>query len=371
MISFRDINTSSIEPPLHLLLKKNKSPRHSINETIIVRFIKDLSMLINASVPLVKSLEVLARQQKDKAFGTLINNLAISVHSGMPFSTSLTQYPKVFDILFINMVKAGEASCNLGEILERIAKYKEKELKLRKKIKSIMLYPCIVITIATLIVSLLFLFIIPKFESVFSTTLNETTLPWATHIIISISRGFQEISISLIAITITIFLILKFMKKEIRDKFILKIPITGGVVKNINIALFSRILGTLIVNGVPLIKALEVSENVASNHAIRNNLKKSRKHIEEGEDLSNTLKTHGNFPEIITGMIHIGEETGTLSHVLLEIANKLEDDIELTLESLTSTLEPLITLLLAVIIGSIVIALFLPIVNVMNNIIAM
>lgn len=371
MISLRDINTSTINPPLHLLLKKNKVREHSVNERMIVRFIKDLSMLINSAVPLVKSLEVLARQQKDKAFSSLVNNLALSVHSGMALSTSLMRYPKIFDMLFINMVRAGEASCNLGEVLERIAKYKEKELKLRKKIKSIMLYPSIVISIAALIVSLLFLFIIPKFESVFSTTLNETTLPWATRIIICISRSFQEISIFLIITMVIIFLITKLVKKETRDKFILRIPVVGGVIRNINTALFSRILGTLIVNGVPLIEALKMSENVATNYSIRNNLKKSRKHVEDGETLSDTLASQGKFPEIITGMIHVGEETGTLSHMLLEIANKLEEDIELELGTLTSILEPLMTLLLAVIIGSIVIALFLPVVNVMNNIITM
>lgn len=370
MITFRDTDAPLIESPFHSLLKRKKRREHSISQVAVVRFIKDLSTLINAAVPLVKSLEVLARQQKDKAFGVLVNNLAISVHSGVPFSTSLMKYPKVFDVLFISMVKAGEASCSLGEVLQRIAIHKENELKLKKKIQSIMIYPLIVIGIALLIVLLLFLFIIPKFESVFNTALNETVLPLATRIIISVSHSFQEIAVSLMIVLIIVFSIVKFMKKGIKDSMILKISVIGNIIRDINIALFSRILGTLIANGVPLLEALKVSENIPTNYTIKSSLKETRKKVEDGETLSTSLQSESNFPEMVIGMIHVGEETGTLSNMLLEIANKLDEDIKLALEGLTSILEPMMTLLLALIIGSIVIALFLPIVNVMNNIVS-
>lgn len=370
MITSRDTSVSFIEPPLQLFFKKHKVLKSSVRESIVVRFIKDLSTLINASVPLVKSLEVLAKQQRDKAFSVVIKNLATSVYSGMPLSTSLMKYSKLFDALFISMVRAGEASCSLGEVLGRIANHKQKELRLRKKIKSIMIYPFIVISIAALIVSLLFLFIIPKFESVFTTTLNESMLPLATRMIIGVSHSFQEISVFLLIIVGIFFLIIKLMKKEVKDKLILRIPVIGGVIRDVNIALFSRILGTLIANEVPLIEALKVSENVASNRAIRSSLRNTRRQVEEGEALSSTIESEGQFPKMVIGMINVGEETGTLSNMLLEIANKLEEDIESVLERLTSILEPLMTLLLAVIIGSIVIALFLPIVNVMNNIVS-
>lgn len=369
MIDFRNTQATPTKKSFDLLFQKKQMTKYPVSESTIVRFVKDLSTLINAAVPLVKSLEVLSKQQKDEKFALIIKTLADSVYSGMPFSISLLRFSKVFDTFFISMVKAGESSCNLGEILVRIAKHKEKELKLRKKIRSIMIYPVIVMSIATLIVSLLFLFIIPKFESVFSTTLGEAAIPLATRMIIAVSHGFQEISLFLLVVMVGLFLTIKLIKKGIKDKLILKVPIVGNVVRDVNVALFSRILGTLLTNGVPLIQALKISENIATNDAVSKSLKNARKKIENGEALSQALENEKQVPELMRSLIHVGEETGTLSNMLLEVSNKLEDDLELTLESLTSVLEPLMTLLLAVIIGSIVIALFLPIVNVMNNIV--
>lgn len=369
MIFFRDTNVPFVESPFHLLFRKRRGGS-SVSEGVVVRFIKDLSILVNAGVPLVKSLEVLARQQRDEVFGVIVRDLSLSVYSGMALSVSLMKYPRLFDVLFVSMVRAGEVSCNLGEVLERIARHREKEMRLRKKIKSIMIYPLVVVSIATIIVSLLFLFIIPKFETVFSTAFSETVLPLSTRMIILVSHLFQEISIFLIVAMVILFLIVRFMKKGAKDKMILKIPIIGSVVKDVNVALFSRILGTLTGNGVPLIEALRVSENVATNQAIRSSLKKVRGEVEDGEALSSVIQSEGLFSELVMGMIQVGEETATLSSMMLEVANKLEEDIELAIQGLTSLLEPLMTLMLAVVIGSIVIALFLPIVNVMNNIMA-
>lgn len=367
-MSFRDTFVPVIESPMHLIFKRSRVLKYSVKEEVVVRFIKDLAVLIKASVPLVKSLDVLARQQRDRNFNSIVRNLARSVDSGISFSNSLKRYPSLFDMLLISMISAGEASCSLGEVLGRIARHKEKELQLRKKIKSIMIYPCIVIFIATLIVSFLFLFIIPKFESVFSSAFNGSELPWATRLIIAGSHSFRELSILLLVILVGLFLIIKFVEKRVKDKMILKLPLVGYVIRDINIALFSRMLGTLLANGVPLTESLKISENIATNYAIKNSLMRTRKQVEDGELLSNTIESEAVFPGMAIGMIHVGEETGTLSDMLLEVASKLEDDIEQAIERMTSILEPLMTLLLAVIIGSIVIALFLPIVNVMNSI---
>lgn len=360
---------NNIDPPIHLLLKNKKVLKSLVNEASIAQFIKDLSILINSSVPLVKSLKVLANQQKNKELKNIINNLADSIHGGMPLSTSLMKYSKTFDSLFINMVKAGEMSSNLGEVLERIAKYKEKELKFKQKIKSILIYPLIVITISIVIISLLFLFIIPKFESVFTNIINPDSLPFPTKIIISISHSLSESCIILGGILGVFLLLVIFFKKNNKDRILLKIPFIGNLIKDINISLFSRILGTLITNGVPLIEAVKGSKNVINNSVIKNNISKIDQGIAEGETLSNLLASNGQFPEIAISLIHMGEETGTLSKMLLEIANKFDEEIELKLERFTSILEPLMTLFLAIIIGFIVIALFLPIINVMNNII--
>lgn len=369
MIAFRDIDMGFVRSPFHLLLKRKKVECR-MGEEGVVRFIKDLSILVNAAVPLVKSLEVLAKQQRDKMFSTVVGNLAKSVHSGLPLSTSLMMYPRIFDVLLVSMVSAGEASCSLGEVLERIARHRERGLKLKKKVRSIMIYPSIVIGFAMLIISLLFLFIIPKFESVFATALNGTSLPLVTRMIIGASHSFQEIFIFLGIVMVMSFFGIKLMRKEFKDGIILRIPICGDVIRDVNIALFSRILGTLLTNGVQLIEALKVSAGVTNNWAIKESLKKVRNEVEDGEALFNAIQAEGIFPELVVGMIQVGEETGTLSKMLLEVANKLEDDIEQAVGRLTAMLEPLMTVLLAVIIGSIVIALFLPIVNVMNNVVS-
>lgn len=356
--------------PIDLLLKKKIIFKSAVNGNTIARFTSDLSTLINAAVPLVKSLEVLATKQTNKVFGNVVKGLAASVHSGVAFSISLMRYSKIFDPLFISMVKAGEASSSLGEVLERIARHKDKEAKLRKKTKAIMTYPIIVITIAVTIISLLFLFVIPKFESVFSTVLHESNLPFVTRIIIFISQSFQGICITSGMVFGFLFLIIKLLKKRVKDKILFKMPIIGNLIRDINMSLFSRMLGILITNGVPLIEAMEIIRNTTNNEFIKESISNTYMLISNGETLSNALKSERNFPEMAISMINVGEETGTLPKMLLEIANKFEDDIEIRLEALISILEPLMTVLLAVVIGSIVIALFLPIINIMNSVVS-
>lgn len=358
----------NIDSPLYLLFKK-KIIQSSISEASITRFTKDLSTLVNSSVPLLKSLQVLAKQQKNKDLKRVMSNLADSIHGGMAFSTSLMNYPKLFDPLFINMIKAGEISSNLGLILDRIARYKEQQLAFKQKIKSALIYPLIVITTSIVIILLLFLFIIPKFESVFTNIINIKALPFITKIIINISHYLLETCV-LIGSIVGIFLLLSFfLKRNIKDSILLKTPFLGNLIKDINIALFSRILGTLIINGIPLIEAVKESKNVINNSVIKRTLSKIDQGIADGETLSNLLASNPQFPEIVISLIYVGEETGTLSKMLLEIANKFDEDIKLKLERFTSILEPLMTLFLAIIIGSIVGALFLPIINVMNNIV--
>lgn len=358
---------SLIEKPQGLLFESSIVNKCTVDRALVVQFIRDLSTLINAAVPLVKSLEVLARQQRDKNFGGVVRSLGESVHSGVAFSVSLMRYPKIFDTFFISMIRAGEVACNLGEVLLRVARHKEKELRLRKRVRSMMIYPMIVMSIAALIVSLLFLFIIPKFESVFSMTLSEGALPLVTRMIIGMSHCFQEVAIFVLIIIVGIVVLFRFIKKGKKDWLIFRLPLVGRVVRGINIALFSRILGTLLSNGVPLIEALKVGENIVTSDVMRGCLKKARSEIENGEGVSEALGNGGHFPEMVLGMICVGEETGTLSNMLLESANKLEEDVELTVEGMMAVLEPAMTVLLAVVIGAIVIALFLPIVNIMNS----
>lgn len=359
----------NIEPPVNLLFKNKKIIKSSATELTITQFVKDLAILINASIPLVKSLEVLADQQQNNSFKKIILNLANSIQGGTPFSTSLMKYPKIFDSFFINMIKAGEASSNLNIVLEYIAKYKEKEVKLKSRLKTIMIYPIIVIGISTIIISLLFLFIIPKFEIIFNNIIGLNSVPFSTKIILNISHAFFEISITIGILFFLILFYLKVAKKNTKDLFLLKIPFIGNLIRDISISLFSRILGVLITNAVPLSEALKISQKIIKNEAMQNAITRTYNGIIEGETLSILLAREAKFPEIAISLIYIGEETGTLSKMLLEVANKFDEDIDRKLANFTALLEPILTVFLAVIIGSIVIALFLPIIDIMNNIV--
>lgn len=361
---------SNINAPINLLIKNNFFLKNrSIDEIQITQFVKDLAILMNAAVPLFKALKILSNQQKNSYFKIIIKNLADLVHSGIPFSSSLLKYPQIFDTFFVHMIKAGEASSDLNIALETIAKYKEREIKLKKKLKTIMIYPSIVIGISIIILSLLFLFLIPKFEIVFNNIIDLNSIPFSTKIIISISHLFTTIILWVICFIALSFCLIKIIKKSIKDNLLLKIPFIGNIIRDINISLFSRILGVLINNAIPLSEALKISQNIIKNDIIRNTISHIHQGIREGETLSFLLEKEGKFSEIAISLIHIGEETGTLSKMLLEIANKFDDTIEAKLEKLTAYCEPLIILILAVIIGLVVISLFLPLIDIMNNIV--
>lgn len=359
--------TVAIRRPFEVWLSNKTINKKTVDRQIILNFIKDLSILMNASVPLVRGLEVLARQQKDREFGVIVGNLACLVHSGLSFSGALMKYMHVFDKLLISVIRAGEMSSQFGEVLERIAKQRDKELKLQKKVRSIMIYPTIVAILSILIVGLLFLFILPKFEVIFSLTFKDTVLPFMTRVIMGLSHSFQQwLIFFILGLVVGIFLI-KVIGNHFKDRWVLRIPMIGGVIKTVDIAIFSRICGILLSNGVSLVEVLVLSEGVIKNSVIKASIQKMHGDIENGELLSKVFEKTRYFPEMAISMFRVGEETGTLATMFMEIANKLEEDVELALNNLTAYLEPLMTLLLAVIIGSIVIALFLPIMSIMDK----
>ncbi|PWU05284.1 MAG: hypothetical protein C5B43_03615 [Verrucomicrobia bacterium] len=356
-----------IESPLRLFTKNKKLLKNSVNPNLIAQFTHDLAILLKSSIPLVQSLEILANQQINPIFQNIIKNITLCVHQGMPFSKSLMKYPTLFDPFFINMIKAGEASSNLIAALDYTAKYKNNEIKLKRKLKTIMIYPTIIIMLSLIITILLFLFIIPKFELIFNKNIGINTIPFTTQLIFKISNHFIKI---ITLFTLSLFLILlsfKLLNKNTVDNFLLKIPLLGTTIKDINISLFSRILGILLTNGVSMLEALKISQSIIQNSGIQNTISHLSQGILEGNSLSNLLAKENQFSEFIISLIHIGEETGTLSKMLLEIANKLDADIEIKLDSFTSLLEPLLTLCLAFFVGTIVISLFLPLVDIMKN----
>ena len=346
--------------------------RKKITAKELTAFTQDLATLLHAQVPLTQSLETLQKQQKNPHLRLVLKNIAHAVRAGQPFSLSLTRYPKLFDSFFINMVKAGEISGSLDLILKRIATFKEKRLKLKTKIKTAMLYPTLVMGIASLLTILLFTFVVPKFETIFSDILNGAPLPALTQSIIVVSRktpGILAFVIPIIPLTLFSWKCLpkKSKLKRVKDKLLLATPHFGTLIQHTNIALLSRTLGTLLANGVPILQALTITQLTIKNPVVSHALKKAQVHLQQGETLASTLRTQKIFPPMMIDRIHIGEETGILADTLSQIADTYEESLEATLNTLTALIEPALVILLSLFVGTIVIALFLPIVGIVEN----
>ena len=346
-----------------------KKQQGVVGQGLVVEFTKNLSILINSGVPLVKGLEVLAAEQTHEGFRAIIRNIAHEVHMGTALSVSLMRYRTVFDNIYVQMIKAGEASSSLAEVLERIAMAQERQWKLKRKIKSALTYPITVLSIAFVIVSLIITLVIPKFELIFNNMLKGKPLPWVTQVILGVSHSFVPIMIGLIGVVGLLVFLGKYLAKRKGDSLALRMPVWGKIVSKMNLASISRVLGTLLANGVPFVEALKVTEGVASNKRFVRMVQQLTLDIKRGKGFAESLSVESKLvPPMTLSMVSVGEETGRLSVMLVQIADQLEEDVQNKIEKLTSLLEPILTLLLAGIIGGIVIALFLPIIELMKNV---
>ena len=356
---------------LFKVTSRRKTQQGAVSKGLVVEFTKNLSILINSGVPLVKGLEVLAAQQTNEAFKKIIYNIAHEGHMGTALSLSLMRYSAVFDNWYIQMVKAGEASSSLAEVLERIAIEQERQWKLKQKIKSALTYPITVLSIAFVIVSLIITLVIPRFELIFNNVLSGKPLPWVTQFILGVSHFFLPIIAGVVGLLGLLFLLGKYLVKKNGDSLALKMPIWGKVVSKMNLASISRVLGTLLANGVPFIEALKVTEGVASNKRFVGIMQQLTLDIKSGKGFAESLGVESKLiPPMTLSMVSVGEETGRLSVMLVQIADQLEDEVQNRIEKFTSLLEPILTVLLAIVIGGIVIALFLPIIELMKNVMA-
>jgi type IV pilus assembly protein PilC len=341
-------------------------------KTLMV-FTRQLATLIDSGLPLLRGLTVLGRQEPIPNMKRCITTLADSVQTGSTFSESLSQFPKVFNKLYINMVKAGELGGVLEVVLNRLAEYQEKAQKLKNKIVSAMVYPIIVMVIATLIMVFLMLFIVPKFEQIFEDMLgSKNQLPGLTKFVIGISRGIGEYIwyiLILAAVFYVAWLLIANSKagRLMIDKMKLKLPVLGAVTQKGAIARFTRTLGTLVTSGVPILQALNITRETAGNIIISDAITKVHDAVKEGESMVTPLEGSGVFPPMVISMVDVGEETGQLPEMLLKIADVYEDEVDNSVSAMTSILEPLMIVMLAVVVGVIVLALFLPLIGVIEK----
>lgn len=346
--------------------------RKTVKAKTLMVFTRQLATLIDAGLPLLRGLNVLAKQEKDLVLKNATEKIAESVQGGSTFSEGLAQHPRIFNKLFVSMVKAGEVGGVLELVLTRLAEFQEKAAKVKNKVKSAMFYPVTVIVIAIGIVSYLMVAIVPKFQQIFNDLLGGRPLPALTQFVIEVSNFVQAyiiwiaLGVGLVASAWIWFS--RWPKgRRILDRLSIRIPLFGDLVKKSAIARFSRTFGTLVTSGVPILQALTITSETADNTVISDAIGKVHDSVKEGESIVQPMEASGIFPPMVVSMVDVGEETGQLPDMLLKIAEVYDDEVDSSVAGLTSLLEPIMIVFLAVVVGTIVIALFLPLITIIET----
>lgn len=343
-----------------------------VNQKTLMLFTRQLATLVDAGLPLMKGLSVLGEQEKNRIMRSAISGMADSVQTGSTFSESLGQHPKIFNKLYVNMVKAGELGGVLEVVLNRLAEYQEKAQKLKNKIVAAMVYPMIVMIIAVLIMAFLMYVIVPRFQKIFEEMLNGKPLPMVTQVVVAISKAVQTHALLIglgIVVLIVIWQLIKMTKpgRKAIDTMALNLPVFGAVQQRTAIARFTRTLGTLVSSGVPILQALNITRDTAGNVVIASAVDKVHEAVREGETIVTPLEASKVFPPMVISMVQVGEETGQLPDMLMKIADVYDDEVDTAVAGLTSMLEPVMIVFLAVVVGTIVLALFLPLITIIQE----
>ncbi len=339
------------------------------NLTILTR---QLAILLEAGLPLVRSLRTLERQAKDPAVRKILGKVATSVEGGSGFSEALSQFPASFDNLYINMVRAGEASGKLDLILSRLAQFREKAAKIAGKVKSAMTYPIIVLVIAVGMTIGLMIGIVPKFQQMFNDMLGGAELPALTQLVIDISEFMQEQILLIIGVVVALVILIKIAVKTqggrlFVDAVKFKMPLFGDLISKNAISRFARTLGTLTGSAVPALDALKIVRDTSGNALVSKAVQQVHDAVKEGEPMSATLASTKIFPVMVVSMIEVGEETAKTPEMLEKIADTYDEEVDNAVAALTSMIEPLLMVFLAVVVGGIVIALFMPLIKIIET----
>ena len=331
----------------------------------IVILTRQLATMIDAGLPLVQCLDILGSQTENKTLAKTINQVRSDVESGATFADALKKHPKVFDNLYCNMVAAGEAGGILDTILQRLASYMEKFAKIKKQIKTAMIYPSVILFVAVSVVALLMVVVVPMLANMFSSM--GQALPWPTRIVIGISnflKGWGGLSLLFGIIGASIGL-KQFRKTEkgllIIDGIALKIPVAGSLIQRVSVAKFTRTLGTLISSGVPILEGLLIVARTAGNKVVENAILATRAAVSEGKTLADPLGKAKVFPPMVIQMIAVGEATGALDNMLNKIADFYDDEVDSAVGALTSMLEPMLMIFLGTTVGFVIVAMYMPI----------
>ena len=340
-------------------------PRARIKDKDIVVFTRQFATMINAGLPLVQALEILSIQVENKNFGKIIAQVKTDVESGLTYADALKKHPRVFSELYVNMVAAGETGGVLDTILNRLAAYIEKSMKLKRQVKGALVYPVVVSTIAVLVIAVIMVFVVPTFAKMF--TQLGGILPLPTRIVINISNFLAGIGGLMVfgLIVAIIVAIIQFRRtekgKKITDTILLKLPIFGVLINKVAVAKFTRTLGTLVSSGVPILDGLEITAKTSGNKVIEYAVMDVRKAVVAGKTLAEPIAKAGIFPPMVTHMIAVGESTGALDSMLSKIAEFYDEEVDAAVANLTAMMEPMLMVFLGGAVGFIVIAMYLPI----------
>jgi type IV pilus assembly protein PilC len=335
-----------------------------VTERELVVFVRQLSTMIDAGLPLVQCLDILQQQHEGRALKRILKQVKKDVEEGATFSDAIKKHPKAFDGLFVNLVAAGEMGGILDIILNRLAEYIEKLAKLKKKVKGALTYPAIVVTIAIMVMAVILIYVIPVFARLFADA--GVSLPPLTLFVMAVSnfaiRFFYWI---IIAFGLLIYLVHRIRKnpkgRTVTDRLLLRLPVFGMLLRKVAVARFSRTLGTMLASGVPILEALDIVAGSAGNAVIEHAIRESRAAIAEGRSVAEPLQETKVFPGMVTQMISVGEATGALDVMLGKIADFYDEEVDITVDALTSLLEPLLLVFLGVTIGGLLIAMYMPI----------
>ena len=341
--------------------------RKKVKVDDVVLFSRQLATMIEAGIPIIQALEALQEQADQPAFRKVIGQVKEEIQHGSTLANAFSKHPQVFDMLFVNMVRVGETGGVLNEVLDRISTYMEKILKLKRKIQSALTYPAVVVTMAIIITTILIVKVVPTFAEIYSSFGEK--LPPMTQLLIFISDIIRKYLLWIIlAIFVLVTAVVRWHKTyrgaRVIDGAVLKLPIFGELIRKVILSRFSRTLATLVQSGVPILESLEIVQRTVGNTVVADVVDDVREHVREGESIATPLEKTDVFPKMVTRMISIGEKSGEIEKMLLKVAEFYDDQVDRAVEGLTSIIEPVIIGFLGIVIGFIVIALFMPIMNI-------
>jgi len=363
----------ALNKEIKINIKLPKFLQGRIKTKVLTQFTRQLATLVNAGLPLMRGIEVLKRQMKDPQMQEALNGISENIAAGGTFSESLTAYPKIFDNLYVNMVKAGEAGGVLEVVLGRLAEFAEKSERIKNKVKGAMIYPIVVLVAAIGITAFLLIAVIPKFQQVFNDMLGGASLPAITEMVIQASEFVQNNGLQIALMVVALLVIKKVVGRTEKgayfyDVLALKMPVVGTLAQRSAVSKFTRTLGTLLSSGVPILQSLMITRDTTGNRVLTNAIQNVHDAVKEGESMTQPLAQCKVFPPMVVSMVEVGEETGALADMLTRIANTYDDEVDNAVAGMTAAIEPALIIVLAVVVGTIVIAMFLPMVKIIGSV---